>query len=126
MPYDENLAERVRKALAHRTDVEEKQMFSGLAFLVDGKMCVNVSGMELMCRFDPAQQSLIEAKPGFRAMIMKGKKYKGYCYVSQDHLGSNQKLAFWLNLALEFNPVARKSGSKKTVKKKSVRRGSSR
>lgn len=56
MPYDEKLADRVRKYLKQipRIQIEEKKMFGGLAFMVNGKMCINVSGENLMCRFDPA------------------------------------------------------------------------
>ena len=55
MPYNENLADRLREYLAEipNIEVEEKKMFRGLAFLVNDKMCVNVSGDNLMCRFDP-------------------------------------------------------------------------
>lgn len=55
MAYDLNLANKVREYLAEATalEVEEKNMFGGIAFLVDGKMCVNVSGEQLMCRIDP-------------------------------------------------------------------------
>ena len=109
MAYDEKLAERIRKALTHLTNVEEKRMFGGLAFVVDGKMCINVSGDELMCRFDPKQQSVIETKPGFRPMIMKRKKFKGYCYVDPGYLASKKELMFWVNLALDYNPSAKKS-----------------
>ena len=28
-------------------------MFSGLSFLVNGKMCINISGDNLMCRYHP-------------------------------------------------------------------------
>ena len=34
--YNEELAGRVRVALADRTDVEEKKMFGGLSFMVAG------------------------------------------------------------------------------------------
>jgi TfoX/Sxy family transcriptional regulator of competence genes len=52
MAYDEKLADRVREYLyeSGTTEIEEKVMFGGLAFLVKGKMCVNVSGAKLMCR----------------------------------------------------------------------------
>ena len=54
MSYDTKLADRVREYLNEVADIqiEEKKMFSGLAFLVNEKMCVNVSGENLMCRFD--------------------------------------------------------------------------
>ena len=39
-------------------------MFSGLTFMVNGKMCVNVIGENLMCRFDPKLQEEV-AEIGF-------------------------------------------------------------
>jgi TfoX/Sxy family transcriptional regulator of competence genes len=55
MAYSTKLADRVREYLFRLPDlqIEEKKMFGGLAFLVNGKMCVNISGENLMCRFDP-------------------------------------------------------------------------
>jgi hypothetical protein len=38
MAYDEGLATRIRDAIGDRPGLAEKQMFSGLAFLVDGNM----------------------------------------------------------------------------------------
>lgn len=113
MPYNPKLATRIRKALAHLPNVEEKKMFRGLAFLVDGKMCVNVSGDEMMCRFDPALQETVAEKTGFRTMIMKGKEYKGYGYVSEEGIRLKKEFDFWIGLCLDFNKRA-----KATVKKK--------
>ncbi len=42
MAYNEFLAQRVRAALAHIPQVVEKKMFGGVAFMVNGKMCINV------------------------------------------------------------------------------------
>ncbi|HRO43641.1 MAG TPA: TfoX/Sxy family protein [Flavipsychrobacter sp.] len=55
MAYDIQLAHRVRTYLAEfpGLKVDEKEMFRGLAFIINGKMCINVSGDNLMCRFDP-------------------------------------------------------------------------
>jgi len=36
-------------------DVEEKEMFSGTCFMVNGKMCVGVSHDDLLCRIGAAQ-----------------------------------------------------------------------
>ena len=43
MPYDEDLANRIRELLADEGAVTEKKMFGGLAFLVNGHMCVSAS-----------------------------------------------------------------------------------
>jgi TfoX/Sxy family transcriptional regulator of competence genes len=113
MAYSEKLAKRIREALATTPKVEEKKMFRGMTFIVNGKMCVNVSGEELMVRFDPALQETIAEKSGFRTMIMKGRVYKGYGYVSQDAIKSKKDFDFWINLCLDFNGKAKSSKKKK-------------
>ena len=53
MAYDEKLADRIRKALAHLPKVKEKKMFSGLAFMVDNKICITAGDSRIMCRINP-------------------------------------------------------------------------
>jgi hypothetical protein len=64
MAYDMQLAERIRNYLKEipRLKVEEKKMFRGLTFMVNGKMCVSASGENLMCRFDPGLQQEVSKK----------------------------------------------------------------
>jgi TfoX/Sxy family transcriptional regulator of competence genes len=112
MPYNEKLADRLRESLTDLPKVEEKKMFRGLAFLVNGKMCVNVSGDEMMCRFDPSLHESVVEKKGFRTMIMKGRELKGYGYVSEDGIKSKKDFEFWLNLCLDFNSRAKSSKKK--------------
>ena len=114
MAYNEKLAARLRAALAHLPEVEEKKMFRGVTFMVNKKMCVNVSGEELMCRFDPALYETLSKKNGFRTMIMRGREYKGFGYISQDAIKSKRDFDFWINLCLEFNRKAK--ASKKATK----------
>jgi hypothetical protein len=113
MAYNEKLADRIRKALSHISKVEEKKMFRGVTFMVKGKMCVSVSGDEMMCRFDPALQETVAKKTGFRTMIMKDRVYKGYGYISQDGIKSKKDFDYWINLCLEFNSQAKASKKKK-------------
>ena len=113
MAYNEKLVDRIREALAHYPKVEEKKMFRGVTFMVDEKMCVCVSGDEIMCRFDPALQDTVAEKNGFRAMIMKGKEYKGYGYVSEEGIRSKKDFDYWINLCLTFNPKAKASKKKR-------------
>ncbi len=89
--------------------VEEKKMFAGLAFMINGKMCVNVSGENLMCRFDPGLTDELTEKPGFLPMIMKGKKLKGYCYIEPNGFIDKNDLEYWIDLCLQFNNKAQTS-----------------
>jgi hypothetical protein len=115
MAYDTLLADRVRKYLAEfpKLEIEEKEMFRGLAFLVNGKMCVNVSGQNLMCRFDPTLTEELSEKKEFLPMIMKGKEYKGYCYVEPIGIKTQKDFKFWINLCLDFNDKAKSSKKRK-------------
>jgi len=113
MAYNEKLADRIRESLADLPKVEEKKMFRGVTFMVKGKMCVSVSGEEMMCRFDPALHETIAEKTGFRTMIMKGREYKGFGYVSPEVLKSKKDFDYWINLCLEFNNKAKASKKKK-------------
>ena len=88
-------------------------MFGGLAFLINNKMCVNVGDDLLMCRFDPKLTEELSEKKGFLPMIMRGKEYKGYCYVEPVGYKSNKDFEFWINLCLDFNNRAKSSKTKK-------------
>jgi len=52
----------------------------------------NVTGEEMMCRFDPTLQEKFVKKKGFMTMQMKGREYKGYGYISQDAIKSKKIL----------------------------------
>jgi TfoX/Sxy family transcriptional regulator of competence genes len=113
MPYNEKLADRVREALADQPDIDEKKMFSGVCFMVNGKMCICVSHDELMCRIGPDAQEEALEKNGTRAMIMRGKLMKDYIYVSNDVLGSNNEFDYWVRHCLAFNKFAKASKPKR-------------
>ena len=111
MAYDTKLADRIREYLAEIPDleIEEKKMFRGLTFMVNRKMCVNVSGYNLMCRFDPKLQEEVAEKNGYQTMIMKGKEYKGYCYINPEGIKAKKDFEYFINLCLDFNKVAKAS-----------------
>ncbi len=111
MAYNLKLADKIREYLANfpKLKIEEKKMFSGLTFMINGKMCICVSGENLMCRFDPALTAQIAKRKGFLPMIMKGKEYKGYCYVEPPGFKSQKDFEFWVLVCLDFNGKAKSS-----------------
>lgn len=108
MAYDIKLAEKVRDYLTQFSNlqIKEKKMFGGLAFMINGKMCINVGDNQLMCRFDPELTEQLSEKTGFLPMIMKGKEYRGYCYVDPKGFENKNDFEYWLNLCLDFNDKA--------------------
>ncbi|SRR5690606_6370622 len=115
MAYNERLADSVRAYLAEHTElkVEEKAMFGGIAFLVDGKMCINVGDGQLMCRFDPKKTEEYNNKRGVQPMIMRGRLLDGYCYVDPEGYKSKEDFEFWMNTCLAYNPEAKVSKKKR-------------
>lgn len=114
MQYDLALATRVREYLADfpNMEVEEKEMFAVLNFLVNGKTCVCVSGEKLMLRFDPKRQEELYEWSGYESMLMKGKEYKGYCYIHPEGFRDQNDFAFLLSICLAYNPFAKKTKKK--------------
>ena len=111
MTYDTKLADRIREYLAQfpKLKIEEKEMFRGLTFMVNGKMCVSVSGENLMCRFDPELTQEVAEKTGFLPMTMRNREYKGYCYVEPEGFKCKTDFEYCVNLCLDFNDRAKAS-----------------
>lgn len=112
MAYNEQLAARLRKALAHLPNVEEKKMFRGLTFMVNDKMCISVSGDRLMCRIDPEIHEEVIKTEGCETVTMGGRQYKGYVYVNKDCVTTKKDFDTWVGLALAFNKKAKSSKRK--------------
>ncbi|MEO6526355.1 MAG: TfoX/Sxy family protein [Gemmatimonadaceae bacterium] len=105
---DENdsLARRIRASLARLGGVEEKRMFGGLAFMVDGKMCVTVRDERIMLRIDPADHDAAVARPGCEPMVMRGREIRGYVRVGASALRTHAAFDRWMRMAIEYNPRA--------------------
>jgi TfoX/Sxy family transcriptional regulator of competence genes len=113
MAYNEKLTARIREALAHLPKVEEKRMFRGVAFMVNDKMCISAGDNKIMCRIDPSIHEEALKRKGCETVKMKGREYKGYVYVSEEGIKTKKDLDYWIQLALEFNKLAKASKKKK-------------
>lgn len=116
MAYSEQLTNRIREALAHLPKVEEKKMFRGATFMVNGKMCVSAGNNEVMCRIDPDIFEAVLEKSGCRPMVHSGRTMKGFVFVNEASLRSKKEFDYWIGLALNFNKKAKISAKKKTSK----------
>jgi TfoX/Sxy family transcriptional regulator of competence genes len=113
MPYNEQLADRVREALMDEGEIIEKRMFGGLCFMLNDKMCMCVNQTELMCRISPDRFDEVIERPATRPMIHNGKTAKNFVYVESDNVKSKKDFDFWLKAALDYNKVAQPSKPKK-------------
>lgn len=116
MAYNENLANRVREMLVNETNIEEKLMFRSLTFMVKGKMCICVGNDNLLCRIDPALVESLLEKHGVQQMVHNGRPMKGYVYVDEAAVKGKKELAYWVQLCLAYNSVAKAAKKQKKAK----------
>jgi hypothetical protein len=110
MKYNTKLADRIREALMHLPDIEEKEMFRGVCFMVNGKMCVCVSGDEMLCRIGASQMEAALENNSVRQMVMaRNRPSKDFVYVSEEGFERTKDFNHWIKLALDFNPQAKAS-----------------
>ena len=114
MAFNEKLAGRVREIISQtETNVEEKKMFGGLCFMVNDKMCVCIETNRIMIRYNPAITEEIMEKEGCSPMDFTKRIMKGYAFVDIAVLNTKRKLEYWINLALEYNKLAKPSKKRK-------------
>ena len=114
MAYDEYLADRIRQTLKDKSvGFSEKKMFGGLCFMVDEKMCVGIVKEELMARVGPERYEEAVSKPGAKAMNFTGRPMKGYVFVEPEGIDESEDLEYFLQAALDYNPIAKASKKKK-------------
>jgi TfoX/Sxy family transcriptional regulator of competence genes len=112
MAYNEALVDRIREALVDIPKTLEKNMFGGVCFMVNNKMCVGVVKDEMMCRINPDVQDKALERTGSRIMDFTGKPMNGYIFVSEEGMRSRKDFMYWINLSLEFNKLAKASNKR--------------
>jgi TfoX/Sxy family transcriptional regulator of competence genes len=100
--YNEELAERVREALADRTDVKEKKMFGGLSFIVAGQMCCGVLKNDLIVRIKPTDFDTLVAQSHVRPFDFTGRPMQGMVYVDNSGLADPEVLRTWVRRGTDY------------------------
>ncbi len=102
MVYNQETAERVRKTLACRRGIEEKKMFGGIGFLLNGNMCVGVWKEFLILRIGEADYETALAERFAKEFDITGRSMKGWIMVEPDGFIDDAYLSEWVKQALGF------------------------
>jgi hypothetical protein len=103
MAYDTELADRIRELIAAERGVEEKRMFGGLAFLINGNMSVAASGRGgLMVRVPPDDAEKLLAREHVEPMVMAGREARGWLQVSLDGVQTKRQLRAWVSRGVDY------------------------
>lgn len=116
MAYNEFLADRIRRYfLERKVNFQEKKMMGGLCFMVEDKMCCGIHFDKrhncdlIMARI--GEEATVEAlkREGCVPMDFTGRPMKGYVFITPEGFDLEEDLAYWLQLCLKFNPLAKSS-----------------
>ncbi|OBF61668.1 RNA methyltransferase [Mycobacterium sp. 852002-51971_SCH5477799-a] len=103
MAYDEDLANRIRELLGPEPGVEEKRMFGGLAFLINGNMSVAASGQGgLLVRVPPEDTDKLADRVHVSPMVMAGREARGWLRVDAAGVQTTRQLRSWVNRGVGY------------------------
>ena len=103
MAYDTELADRIRFLIGTGPGVTEKEMFSGLAFLIGGNTAISASGHGgVLVRVDPADSGALIATANATLAVMGGRTMQGWLRVSSEDLETDEELTEWVNRAVAY------------------------
>jgi len=103
MSYDTDLADRVRELLGSQRGVDEKRMFGGLAFLVNGNMSVAVSKEGgLLVRVPPDRTEKLLTRAHVNPMVMAGREVRGWIRVGTDGVKTKRQLTDWVTRGVDY------------------------
>jgi TfoX/Sxy family transcriptional regulator of competence genes len=102
MVYDETLARRIRDLVLDLPGVEEKRMFGGIGFLLNGNMVCGVNKDDLILRLSLEQASAALQQPNVRVFDMTGRPMKGWVVVGSQEVSEASDLRRWVQQGFDF------------------------
>ena len=99
MPYDHELAARIRTVVADEPGLTEKRMFGGVAFLINGNMAVAASSQGgLLLRVEPERTDALirEARA-----VMRGREMTGWLRVDTQDITA-AAMQRWIGEGLSY------------------------
>ncbi|MBI9066496.1 MAG: TfoX/Sxy family protein [Salinivirgaceae bacterium] len=110
MAYNEFLQDRIVQTLNSRgIKFYEKNMFGGLTFMVDDKMCVGIIKNEMMARIHPDNVAEALQKEGCKRMVFTGRPMKGFVMIEPIGYDMDEDLDYFIQLALDYNSLTKSS-----------------
>ncbi len=101
MAYDDDLAGRIRAAMAPAGFATEQRMFGGLALMIGGHMACGVVADRLMLRIGPEAAARALEQPHVQPMDLTGRPMKGMVFVEPAGY-AGAALDGWLAVATDY------------------------
>ena len=104
MPYDDQLAARVRAAIAPHGAADEREMLGGLMFYMGGRMLAGVINDQLVLRLAPEEAAEALSRNGIDPEAEA--EMPGVVSVSPAGHEQDEDLADWIGLAVRSRGAA--------------------
>jgi TfoX/Sxy family transcriptional regulator of competence genes len=101
MPYDPELADQMRNALKGMRGIEEKKMFGGYCWMLNGNMLCGVEVGRFMFRVGKELEEAALARPGASPMDITGRPMRGIVWVQASQT-QGAMLKEWIKFAAQF------------------------
>jgi hypothetical protein len=102
MAYDESLAQRVSEILVEVPDFEEKKLFGGVGYLINGNMACGVVEEDLVVRVGPDAYTKTLSLPHTHPFDFTGRPMKGWVMVDCDGHENQEILTAWVQRGVNF------------------------
>lgn len=102
MAYNGAVADDIRARIANHPGLSEREMFGGIAFMVNGNMAVGVSGDELMVRVGKDNHDEAISLPGARTFDMSARPMRGWVAVAPEGFATDLDFNGWIDRGVAF------------------------
>jgi TfoX/Sxy family transcriptional regulator of competence genes len=102
MPFNEDLAARIRHSLARKKNIEERKMFGCICFLLNGNALVGVWKDRLIARLGPDEGEAALREPHVRAFDITRRPMKNWVAVEPEGVEDDEQLRDWIERAVKF------------------------
>jgi hypothetical protein len=120
MAYDAYLAERIRQIFNNqKLHTVEKKMMGGLCFMLEDKMCCGIHFSKkkdtdlLMVRIGEEKALKVSSQRGCLPEFAMGRPMRGFIFVEPSGFDLDIDLKYWIDLCIEFNPMAKATKKRK-------------
>lgn len=103
MAFDPDLADRIRELTASEKGLDEKRMFGGLAFLINGNMAVAATREgSLMVRVSRDDGEKLLQRDHVEPMVMGGREMRGWLRIAGPGIKTRRQLQPWVERGIAY------------------------
>ena len=102
MAYDVELAARIKILIGKNKNFEEKKMFGGVGFLINGNLACGVHKKEMILRVSPDHYAPLLKRANTRVFDLSGKPMNGWLLIEPAGMKTKAQLKAWISEGVTF------------------------